>query len=214
MGFSPLAVAGEQILIVAQIIAALVWYVSLGIAVVVMALLLFRFIAERLGLNPFSRMVYNLTRPAGLLLTNMRNSRFYYPLRRALKFDPAYLMVILATAIVCYVVSIVIGYLLSVIGGTGRTLIALGDGQVFSGLRFAVGTLLLGVIFYLLALMLLVFVNWIFGLFTRAAHRALNRIGPLLNVFEFGGVFAGWSFMLLWIALSFAAAAVERIFLS
>lgn len=198
----------------AQIVAGLVWYISLGVAIVVMTLLLVRFVVEKLGINPFSRVAYNLTRPAGVLLANMRNSRFYYPLRRALKFDPAYLMVILATAIVCYVISIGINYLLSVVSGAGRSLIAFGDGQVFTGLRLMVGTLLLAVIFYLLVLMLLVFVNWIFGLFTRAAHRALNRIGPLLNVFEFGGVFAGWSFLLLWIALSFAAAAVERIFLT
>jgi hypothetical protein len=36
----------------------------------------------------------------------------------------------------------------------------------------------------------------------------------LLNIFEFGGAFAGWSFLLLWIALSLAATAVERIFLT
>jgi hypothetical protein len=173
MGFSPLAVAGEQILFAAQMLAALVWYISLGVAFIVMTLLLVRFVVEKLGLNPFSRVVYNLTRPAGVLLANMRNSRFYYPMRRALKFDPAYLMVIMATAIVCYVLSILINYLLAVVSGAGRSLIALGDGQVFTGVRFIVGTLLLAVIFYLLGLMLLIFVNWIFGLFTRAAHRDL-----------------------------------------
>ena len=47
MGFSPLAVAGERLLFVAQFLAALAWYVSLAIAVIVMALLLARFVAEK-----------------------------------------------------------------------------------------------------------------------------------------------------------------------
>jgi hypothetical protein len=149
-----------------------------------------------------------------MLLENMRRSRLYYPLRRALKFDPAVLMLLIGTAIICYVVSLVIGYLLALMSGVGRSLIAFGDGYVFNGVRYLVGTVLLAVIFYLLALMLIVFVNWIFGLLSRAAYRALERIGPLLHIFEFGGVFRGWSFLILGIALSFAASAVQLIFLS
>jgi hypothetical protein len=73
---------------------------------------------------------------------------------------------------------------------------------------------LLGAIFFLLALMLIIFVYWIFGIFSRVAFRALERLGPLLRVFEFGGTFAGWSFVILGIALSFAASAVQLMFLS
>jgi hypothetical protein len=61
--------------------------------------------------------------------------------------------------------------------------------------------------------MTLIFVNWIFGFFNKAANWAMNRIGPLLRIFDFGGVFAGWSFVILWIALSwFAAPAVMYVF--
>ncbi|MEP7270669.1 MAG: hypothetical protein ABI882_04160 [Acidobacteriota bacterium] len=214
MGFSPLVLVGEYILFAAQLIAGLSWYVYLGIVVVVAATVIARYLSETLHLNPFSRVVYHLTRPASILLANMRNSRFYYPLRRALKFDPAVLMLLIGTAIACYAISIVVAYFLGLMSGAGRALIALGDGYVFTAIRLLVGTVLLGVIFYLLTLMLLVFVNWIFGLFARAARRAFQRLGPLLHLFEFGGAFAGWSFLILGIALSFAAAAVQMIFLS
>lgn len=63
-----------------------------------------------------------------------------------------------------------------------------------------------------MALMTIVFVNWIFGLFRRLAYWSLSRLTPLLRVFEFGGAFAGWSFIILWIALSFATVAVQGVF--
>lgn len=213
MGSSPLTLAGEYILFTVQFVAGLAPYVYVGIVGIVGFLLLARYLIGALHINPFSRVTYNLSRPGSILLANMRNSQFYYPLRRALKFDPAVLMVLIGTAIVCYVISIVVNYLLAVVTGVGRSMMAFGEGYAFSGLRFLVGALLLGVIFYLLSMMLLIFVNWVFGLFTRAAHRALNRLGPLLHIFEFGGAAAGWSFLILWIALTFAAAAVQMIFL-
>ena len=214
MDLSPLVLAGEYILFAAQLVGQISWYIYLGIVVVVAALLIAHYLTEVLHLNPFGRLAYHANRPARGMLDRMRKSRLYYPLRRALKFDPAVLMLLIGTAIVCYVISLVIGYLLSLMSGVGRSLIAFGDGYAFNGVRYLVGTILLAVIFYLLALMLIVFVNWIFGLFSRAAYRALERIGPLLRIFEFGGVFAGWSFLILGIALSFAAGAVQMIFLS
>lgn len=210
----PIALAGEYILFTAQMIGQISWYIYLGVVIVVVALLVARYLIDTLRLNPFNRLVYNIMRPADTLLSNMRRSRFYYPLRRALNFDPAVLMVLLATAIVCYVISLVVHYLLVVMAGLGRSMIAFSAGSVFTGGRYLIGTILLMIIFYLLALMLVVFVYWIFGLFGQAASRALNRIGPLLRIFEFGGAFAGWSFLILGIALSFAASAVQLIFLS
>jgi len=214
MDLSPLVLAGEYILFAAQLVGQISWYIYLGIVVVVGALLAAHYLTEVLHLSPFGRLAYHANRPARVLLDNMRRSRLYYPLRRALKFDPAVLMLLIGTAIVCYVISLVVGYLLSLMSGVGRSMIAFGDGYAFNGVRYLVGTVLLAVIFYLLALMLIVFVNWIFGLFARASYRALERIGPLLRIFEFGGVFAGWSFLILGIALSFAAGAVQMIFLS
>jgi hypothetical protein len=210
----PLIIAGQYLIFAAQIIGGLAWFVYIGIVVAVVALLVSRYVIDALRLNPFNRLVHGVMRPADAMLGNMRQSRFYYPLRRALNFDPAVLMVLFATAIACYVVSLVIHYLLMLMSGLGRSLTAFGAGNLFSGARYAVGTILLAVIFYLLSLMLLVFAYWIFGLFRRASYRALERIGPLLRIFEFGGAFAGWSFLILGIALSFAASAVQLIFLS
>ena len=214
MDLSSLVLAGQYILFAAQLVGQISWYVYMSIVVVVVALLVARYLTNALHLNPFGQLAYHANRPADVLLGNMRRSRLYYPMRRALKFDPAVLMLLIATAIVCYVISLVISYLLGLMSGVGRSLIAFGDGYAFNGVRYLAGTVLLAVIFYLLALMLVVFVNWIFGLFSRAAYRALERIGPLLHIFEFGGVFAGWSFLILAIALNIAASAVQMIFLS
>lgn len=214
MGFSPLVLIGEYILFATQLLAGLAWYAYVAIVVIVLVTVLARYVAETLHLNPFSRIVYHLTRPASILLSNMRNSQLYYPLRKALKFDPAVLMLLIGTAIACYAISIVVGYVLMVMAGLGQSLIKFGDGYWFTGARLLLGTLLLAVILYLLTLMLSIFVNWIFGIFARFARTAFNRLRPLLRVFEFGGAFAGWSFLILGIALSFAARAVQVIFLS
>jgi hypothetical protein len=214
MDSSPLVSIGRSIISLAHLIGAYSWYLYGALFAVVALLLVLRFLTEALRLNPFGRFAYYTARPANNLLRNVRSSRFYYPLKRALSFDPAFLMVVIGTAIVCYVIYLIVSYLLNVLIGLGGSLSAFGSGEWFQGVRYLIGTVLLAVIFYLLALMLLVFVNWMFGLFSRAAYRALDRIAPLLRIFEFGGVFAGWSFLILGIALSFAASAVQFIFFS
>ncbi len=214
MNPSPLVSAGEYILQAAQFINFVSWYVYLGVVIIVVALLVLRYLNDVLRVNPFGRWFQLTSHPADRMIKNMRQSRFYFPLKRALNFDPAILMLLISTAIVCYVVALVLNYLIVILSGLGNSLIAFGAGSVFTGVRFLAGTILLGVIFFLMSLMLIVFVNWIFGFFAKAAYRALERIAPLLRIFEFGGVFAGWSFLILGIALSFAASAVQLIFLS
>jgi hypothetical protein len=214
MDSSPLATLGKYVINFAQFIDLATTYVFGAIIAVVVALLLLRFITDALRLNPFSRFAYYATRPTNELLRNMRNSRFYFPLKRALGFDPAILMLFVATAILCYVAYVVISYLVTLLWGLAGTLIALDQGHFFNGVRFLIGTVLIAAVFYLLALMTIVFVNWLFGLLSRPAYHALERIAPLLRIFEFGGIFAGWSFLILWIALTFAATAIQLIFLS
>jgi hypothetical protein len=214
MNPSPLVSAGEYILQAAQLISFVSWYVYIGVVIIVVAFLLLRYLNDVLRVNPFGRWFHLTSHPADRMIKNMRQSRFYLPLKRALNFDPAILMLLISTAIVCYVIALVINYFIVILSGLGNSLIAFGAGSAFTGVRFLTGTILLCVIFFLLSLMLIVFVNWIFGFFTRAAYRALERIAPLLRIFEFGGVLAGWSFLILGIALSFAASAVQLIFLS
>ncbi|MFN7949067.1 MAG: hypothetical protein U0Z53_27185 [Blastocatellia bacterium] len=214
MGSSPLSQLARFIGLVADFIAAWIGYVYGAIIVLVIVLLLARYLLDLFQISPFGRFVYRLRRPATEMLHNVRSSRFYFPLKRALGFDPAVLMILIATAIVCYVISIVVGNLLQLLGGIVRVLLRFDQGQVAGAARNLIGVLLLAVIFYLLTLMLIVFVNWLFGLLSRAAFWSLRRIEPLLRLFEFGGMFAGWSFLILWIALSFAATAVTLVFLS
>ena len=187
--------------------------IGLTIAVVV-AFLIVRIMTEFLKLNPFGRIYQTLRRPTDEVIDRMRSSRFYYPLKRSLGFDPSILMVLVSLAILWYVVSSMIYNLLSVLEYLGISLIFFGSGSVFRGARFLIGSLLLAAIFFLMSLMTIVFVNWIFGLLRRSSYWAMERLAPLLKIFEFGGIFTGWSFIILWIALSFAAFAVTAVFFS
>ena len=88
----------------------------------------------------------------------------------------------------------------------------LAAGNVAGGVKTLIGTSLLAVIFFLMTLMTIVFINWISGRFNRAAYWSMHRISPLLRVFEFGGALAGFSFLILWLVLSLAASAVGAVF--
>src|SRR5262249_7864397 len=175
-------------------------------------LLLLRWAADALGANPFGRLSYYLRKPTNDLVYYVRGSKVYLPLRQALRFDPTYLMVLIAVAIVWYVALSIIGYLNTVLRGLGGSLNLLAAGSVTRGVYTLIGTALLAMIFFLMTLMTIVFINWISGSFNRAAYWSMHRISPLLRVFEFGGAFAGFSFVILWIVLSLAASAVRAVF--
>ena len=57
------------------------WAVNLGF-VVFAALLLIRWLMDALQVSPFGRIVYYLRRPTDGLVSHMRGSRFYFPLRQ------------------------------------------------------------------------------------------------------------------------------------
>jgi hypothetical protein len=123
-------------------------------------------------------------------------------------------MILIALAVSWYVIYIVSNYLFQILTGMGSSLISFGNGDIFAGARMLIGTLLLAAIFFLMTLMTIVFVNWLFGLMRRASYWSMERLSPLLKIFDFGGMLSGFSFIILWIALIFAAAAVQAIFLS
>jgi len=187
-------------------------YIIFYTAAAVAILLLLRWITDTLNTNPFGRLTYYLRKPTNDLFYYVRSSQFYIPLKQALRFDPLYLLVLIAVAIVWYVTLSVIGYLTTVLGGLGDSLNSLAAGDVARGVKTLIGTSLLAVIFFLMTLMTIVFINWISGRFNRAAYWSMHRISPLLRVFEFGGAFAGFSFLILWLVLSFAASAVRAVF--
>jgi len=186
-----------------------IFYAAAAVAI----LLLLRWLTDVLNTNPFGRLTYYLRKPTNDLFYYVRSSQFYFPLKKALKFDPTYLMVLIAVAIVLYVALSIIGYLTTVLYNLGVSLNSLRDGYVASGIYTLIGTTLLAVIFFLMTLMTIVFINWISGRFNRAAYWSMNRISPLLRIFEFGGALAGFSFVILWFVLLFAASAVRVVFL-
>jgi len=190
-------------------IARLLINITVGAVVILLAL---RWLNDVLGANPFGRLSYYLRKPTNDLVYYVRSSQFYIPLKQALRFDPTYLLVLIAVAIAWYVALSVIGYLNTVLGGLGTSLKLLAAGDVARGVYTLIGTSLLAVIFFLMTLMTIVFINWISGRFNRAAYWSMHRISPLLRVFEFGGAFAGFSFLILWLVLSLAASAVGAVF--
>jgi hypothetical protein len=212
METSALGTVGGLILELARLIAVGIYFFFWGVIAAVVIVVVVKLLTDALKLNPFGRVAYYLNRPGNVLIRQMRDSRFYYPLRRALGFDPAVLMVFVAAALLCYVGYLVVSDFTFVLWGLAQTLIDFGRGNIFTALRFLIGTALLAVIFFLLALMLIIFVNSVFGLFARSAYYANRRIAPLLHLFEFGGMFTGWSFLILYIALTFAAKAVQLLF--
>ncbi|MCI0525222.1 MAG: hypothetical protein L0Y75_08180 [Acidobacteria bacterium] len=190
-------------------IARLLVNITVGAVVI---LLILRWITDALDLNPFGRLSYYLRKPTNDLVYYVRSSHFYFPLKQALKFDPTILMVLIAVAIVWYVALGIIGYFTTVLIGLGRGLNYLAAGDVGSGVSTLIGTALLSVIFFLMSLMTIIFINWITGRFNRAAYWSMERISPLLRIFEFGGAFAGFSFLILYLVLSLAASAVMAVF--
>jgi hypothetical protein len=203
---------GNLLIDLARLISTIASYlvnITVGLLVI---LLLLRWIADALDMNPFGRLSYYLRKPTNDLVYYVRSSQFYFPLKQALKFDPTILMVLISVAIVWYVALGIIGYFNTVLSGLGYSIIFLVAGEAARGVRTLIGTLLLAVIFFLMTLMTIVFINWISGRFNRAAYWSMTRISPLLRIFEFGGALAGFSFLILYLVLSLAASAVSAVF--
>jgi hypothetical protein len=203
---------GDMLIILADWIsriARLLINITVGAVVIFLAL---RWVNDALGSNPFGRLSYYLRKPTNDLVYYVRSSQFYIPLKQALRFDPTYLLVLIAVAIVWYVALSIITYLNIILTKLGLSLQLLAAGYATRGVFTLIGTSLLAVIFFLMTLMTVVFINWISGRFNRAAYWSMHRISPLLRIFEFGGVFAGFSFVILWIVLSLAASAVSAVF--
>ncbi len=181
-----------------------------GLVIVAVAvILLMRVVADGFKLNPFGKVAYYMTKPANQLIGHMRNSPFYYPLKRALGFDPAILMVFFATVILCYVLFTIVGYLNISLWAIANTLIRLGEGDVIGLLRYVIGTVLLMVVFFFMSLMTVIFINSIFGLLKKWVGLAYRRIGPLLQIFEQRLPYPGLGFLILWFVLTFVAYAVQ-----
>ncbi|HEX4950350.1 MAG TPA: hypothetical protein VFZ34_27035 [Blastocatellia bacterium] len=193
----------------AQWIEVLSFYLFGLVIVAIVLILLLRVVADSFKLNPFGKFAYYTTRPANQMIGHMRASQLYYPLKRALGFDPAILMVFFATVILCYVAYVLVGYLTISLWAIANTLIRLGVGDIVGLLRYVVGTVLLTVVFFLLFMMTVIMMYSFFGLLRKWVGFAYRRIGPLLQLFEQRLPFPGLGFLLLGLVLTFVAYAVQ-----
>ncbi|MBS1787551.1 MAG: hypothetical protein JST85_07515 [Acidobacteria bacterium] len=179
---------------------------------IIAVLLILRWLMDAFDVSPFGRISYYLRRPTDKLLAHARSSRFYYPMRQAFKFNPTILIALIEVAIVWFVLMMLSSNLAALISDLALSLDAFNMGYIVSGVRYLIGTLLIAAIFFLMCLMTVIFINWITGLLDRWSFHALERLTPMLRVFEFGGKFAGWSFFFLWLALYFAAVIIQSLF--
>ncbi len=209
-----LAKLGEILISIAQFLSLAAYYVFTALLVVVIILIILRVIVDALKLSPFGKFAYYTTRPANRMIGNMRNSQFYYPLKRAFGFDPALLMVFVAAALFCYLGYILVGYINTILWAVANSLIRFGTGNVWSGSRYLLGTILISAIIFLLTLMLLTVMSSWFGIFPRLGQKADQRIRPLLRIFDFGGMWSPFAFIFLMLALNLALNAVQMLFLS
>lgn len=185
--------------------------ISIGLAIA-LTLLLLRFLTDKLNFNPFSRFAYYARRPTEKWFYEIKGSQFYRPIRQALGFDPAYLLLLLAFVLLFYLLYSLVSFLVALLGALSITLNAFGMGAPIEGGRYLVGTLLLATIYFLMALMTILVIHSWFGLFDRPAHWAGRRIYPLLYSIDPSGRLGPLLFIILFLLLGFAADAVQSIF--
>jgi hypothetical protein len=184
-------------------------YIGLAIA---LTLLLLRFLTDKLNFNPFSRFAYYARRPTEKWFYEIKGSQFYRPIRQALGFDPAYLLLLLAFVILFYLLNSLISFLGALLSFLSVTLNAFGVGDAVAGGRYLLGTVLLALLYFLMALMTILVIHSWFGLFDRPAHWAGRRIYPLLYSIDPSGRLGPFLFIILFLLLSFVAGAVQSIF--
>lgn len=209
-----LAKIGEILIILAQYLSVGAFYLFTAILVTVIVVLVLRVVVDALKLSPFGKFAYYTTKPANRLIGNMRDSQFYYPLKRAFGFDPALLMVFIATALFCYLGYVLVNYVTTILWALANSLIRFGAGNVWSGARYLLGTALITAIIFLLILMTITILSSWFGIFPRLGQKADQRIRPLIRIFDFGGMWSPFAFIFLMFALNLALSAVQLLFLS
>jgi hypothetical protein len=209
---SPLTQAGDLFVTLAAWLALVTDYVIQIALVIVIALLVIRFIVDRLDLNPFGRLAYYARRPTNKWFYEIKNSQFYQPLKQAFGFDPLWLLLLVAFALLFYLLRSMVQDVAILLQALGITLRSFGAGETLLGARALLGTVLLALIYFLMLLMTILVINSWFGLFDRAAFWAGRRIYPILYSFDSSGRLGPLVFLLMFFLLGIAAAAVQSTF--
>lgn len=209
---SPLISAGEWIQWIAVSLQLISHYVANAALALAILLILVRFLIEHFEINPFGRFAYYVRRPTEKWFYEIKGSQFYRPIKQALGFEPIWLLMLLAFVLFFFLLRGLIDDVVVLLNCVGITLKQFGLGNILSGVQALIGTLLLGVIYFLMALMTILVINSWFGLFDRAAYWAGRRIYPLLRSFDPSGRLGPMIFLLMFFLLSLIAGAVLRAF--
>lgn len=186
-------------------IAGMAANVALAVA---LGLILLRFVIEYFEISPFGKFAYYVRKPTNRWFYEIKESQFYYPLRRSFGFDPIWIMLLLAFVLLFFLLRGLIGDVVVFLGCISKTLVAFGVGDMVSAVKNLIGTLLLGLIFFLMGLMTILVIHSWFGLFDRAAFWAGQRIYTLLRSVDPSGQFGGLIFIVAFFLLSFVSQAV------
>lgn len=209
---SPLLTAGEFIRNLAFWLQYIAYYaINIALAVVI-ALLVIRFLIERFNLNPFGRLMYYVQRPTNRWFYEIKSSQFYHPIRQALGFDPVWVLLLLAFVMFFFLLRGLISDVTDLLISISLTLSYFGAGNMLTGGKALLGTVLLALIYFFMALMTILVINSWFGLFDRAAYWAGRRIYPILRTFDSSGRLGPLVFLLMFFLLGMLANAVKSIF--
>jgi len=155
----PLIFAGEAIRSFAALLqttATIVANIALAVAI---ALVLIRFLADRYNLNPFGRVVFYARRPTEKWFYGIKSSQFYHPIKQALGFEPIWIMLLLGFVILFFLLRSLISDVTLLLNCVGVTLTYFGGGDTISGFKALIGTLLLAIIYFLMALMTILVIH-------------------------------------------------------
>lgn len=209
---SPLITAGELLRSLAVWLQLIAGYATTIALVIIIFLLLIRFLVERFNVNPFGRLVYYARRPTDRWFYEIKGSQFYQPIKRALGFEPVWVLLLLAFVLLFFLVRSLVDDVTLLLTCIGITLERFGAGDALGGVWALIGTVLLGLIYFLMALMTILVINSWFGLFDRAAYWAGRRIYPILRSFDSSGRLGPLVFLIMFFLLSLLAQAVARAF--
>lgn len=209
---SPLITAGEAIRGFAALLQITATYLANIALAVAIALVLIRFLVDRYNLNPFGRVVYYARRPTEKWFYEIKHSQIYRPIKQALGFEPVWIMLLLGFVILFFLLRSLISDVTLLLGCVSETLFHFGRGDTILGGRALIGTLLLGIIYFLMALMTILVIHSWFGLFERAGFWAGRRIYPILHSFDPSGRLGPLIFILAFLLLSLVAGAVQLAF--
>ena len=176
---------------------------------VVILLLLVRFVVEHFKLSPFGKVAFYAMRPTESWVRQAKSSQFYYGLKKALPFEPVWLLLLLGFAFFFYLLSLLANDVIMFLLALSQTCGYFGNGRVGAGVQALIGCVLLFVVYSAMAMMTILIINSFFGLFRRPAQWAGKYIYPLLSSVDRTGSLAPLIFLLAFWLLGALASAVQ-----